>query len=125
MQARALMSDHYIEKRSQLPGSYVAYLEKHNGWEGDLGDYYGWVVILDKERIQEHWAMYEVAKYLPDYWFPFGHNGGGDMLCFDLRKKGDPTYLVPYIAMLEEDAQDHCVSFELIATEIEKKKGAI
>ena len=117
------MSDRYIEKKSQLPNSFVGYIEERNGWEGDLGDYYGYVVIWDKEKIQEHWIGYEMAKYLPDYWFPFGSNGGGDMLCFDLRKKGDTSYLIPYVGMSEQDAMEHCISFDLIAAEIEQKES--
>lgn len=115
------MSDRYVQKRSLLPASYAQFIESHNGWEGDLGDYYGYVVLWAKELIEDRWQGYEMAKYLPDYWFPFGSNGGSDMLCFDLRKKGDTLYLIPYIGMCEEDAMEHCVSFELIAAEIDHR----
>ncbi len=114
------VSDRYTQKKSQLPESYRAFIETRNGWEGDLGDYYGYVVIWDKAKIQEHWAAYEMTKYLPDHWFPFGTNGGDDILCFDLKKKGDTSYLIPFIPMCEQDAMEHCISFELIADEIKQ-----
>jgi hypothetical protein len=115
------MDDRYTRKKHQLPESYVQFIEKRNGWEGDLGDYYGYVVIWAKETVDERWQGYEMAKYLPDYWFPFGSNGGSDMFCFDLRKKGDTSYLIPYVGMSEEEAMEHWVSFELIAAEIDQR----
>ncbi|MBI5381109.1 MAG: SMI1/KNR4 family protein [Opitutae bacterium] len=118
------MSDRYTKKKSRLPESYVSFIEASDGWEGDLGDYYGYVVIWDKAKIQEYWDSYEMVKYLPDYWFPFGSNGGGDMLCFNLKTKGDASFLIPFIPMCEQDAMEHCVSFELIATEIAQRSNA-
>lgn len=115
------MSDRSTHKRHQLPDSYVQFIEKRSGWEGDLGDYYGYVVIWAKELIEDRWLSYEMAKYLPDHWFPFGSNGGSDLLCFDLRKKNDTSYLIPYVGMSEEEAMEHCVSFDLIAAEIEQR----
>ena len=116
------MTNRYLEKKHRLPESYVCFLEAHKEWEGDLGEYYGYVVLWDRAKIQDYWTSYEMAKYLPDHWFPFGSNGGDDMLCFDLRKKNDTSYLIPYIGMSEQDAMEHCISFELIAAEIEKKE---
>lgn len=115
------MSDRYAQKKDQLPISYVEFVESHDGWEGDLGARYGYVVIWAKESIQDRWQSYEMAEYLPDHWFPFGSNGGGEMLCFDLRRKDGASYLIPYIGMSEDEAMEHCATFGLIAAAIERR----
>lgn len=66
------MPDRYAEKRSVLPPSYVEFIETDNGWEGDLGEELGYVVLWAKETIQERWDDYEMGRYLSDRWFPFG-----------------------------------------------------
>ena len=116
------MSDRYTQNRGKLPASYVTFIEECGAWEGDLGDYYGYIVLWRMEEIQEQWIAYEMEKYLPAYWFAIGTNGGGDMVCFDLRTKGDTTYYIPFIGMSESDAMEHCVSFSLISDEIKKKE---
>jgi hypothetical protein len=105
------MSDRYLEVKSAIPSSYVEHIEAHNGWEGDLGDELGYVVIWDKETIQDQWDAYEMADSLGDRWFPFGSNGGGEMLCFDLRSGGDAVFWIPYIGMADEDAMLRYESF--------------
>ncbi len=117
------MSDRYTQFRSKLPESYVAFIEEFGAWEGDLADYYGYVVLWRKDEIQEQWTAYEMAKYLSDYWFPIGTNGGGDIICFDLRKQTDATYYIPFVGMCESDAMEHCISFSLIADEIKKNEN--
>ncbi|MGO9469770.1 MAG: SMI1/KNR4 family protein [Isosphaeraceae bacterium] len=74
------MPDRYVEKRSVLPLSYVEFIETNNGWEGDLGEEIGYVILWDTETIQERWGDYEMTGYLSDRWFPFGSNGGDEML---------------------------------------------
>ncbi len=71
------MGDIYIERKAILPASYVAYIETRNGWEGDLGEELGYVVLWDKETIQDRWDAYEMSGSLGDRWFPFGSDGGG------------------------------------------------
>ena len=114
------MSNRYHDKRDLLPLSYLDYIERHNGWEGDLGDEYGYVVIWNKESIQERWTGYEMFEYISDYWFPFGSDGGGEMMCFDLRRNDDAIFFMPYVGMSNEDAMWQYDSFKLLSEKIQK-----
>ena len=114
------MTDRYVDKRSLLPPSYLDHIERYNGSEGDLGDEFGYVVIWDKETIQERWTEYEMYEYLSDYWFPFGSDGGGEMLCFDLRQSDDVVYYMPYIGMSDDDAMRRYNSFALLSSHIKE-----
>ena len=96
------MTDHYAEMRSALPPAYVAYIETYNGWEGFLRGDDGYVVLWDKEAIQENFVGYEMNEYLDPRWFAFGSNGGGEMLCFDLESRTDAVYMLPFIGMSNE-----------------------
>lgn len=96
------MTDHYTEIRSKLPLSYVEFIESHNGWEGDLGEEFGYVEIWNRETIQERRDAYEMDKYLNNQWFSFGSDGGGEMLCFDILLGGDTVFWLPYIGMSDE-----------------------
>ena len=116
------MTDRYIDKRDYLPQSYLDYIEINNGWEGDLGDAFGYVVIWDKETIQDRWAEYEMSEYLSDYWFPFGSDGGGEMLCFDLRRKDDVVFIMPYVGMSDNDATRKHDTFEELSNHIKEKQ---
>lgn len=109
------MGDRYAEMRAALPASYVEYIEAHDGWEGDLGDDLGYVVLWSKAAIQERWDMYAMAEFLGDRWFPFGSNGGGEMHCFDLGSGDDAVYWLPFIGMGDEDALLQYRSFEELA----------
>src|SRR4051794_37463050 len=106
------MPDRYTEKKAVLPSSYVEFIESFNGWEGDLGEKLGYVVLWDKEAIQERWDDYEMTQYLSDRWFPFGSDGGGEMLCFDLASGGDSVFWIPYIGMSGEEAMLRLNSFK-------------
>jgi hypothetical protein len=66
------MPDLYAEKKSLLPPSYVEFIETNNGWEGDLGEQFGYFVIWNKETIQDSLVGCEMHKYIGDRWFPFG-----------------------------------------------------
>ena len=105
------MPNRYAEKKSTLPTTYVEFIETCNGWEGDLGQEIGYVVLWDKDTIQERWDAYEMQLNLEDNWFPFGSDGGGEMLCFDLDSNGDTVYQIPYIGMSCEEAVLRCKSF--------------
>jgi len=98
------MVDRYTILRTKLPTSYVEYVESCDGWEGDLGDALGYVVIWSPGTIQERWDDYEMAQYLSDRWFPFGSDGGGEMLCFDLSSGSDRIFRIPYVGMSDEEA---------------------
>jgi SMI1 / KNR4 family (SUKH-1) len=114
------MADIYTERRAQLPLSYVAFIESHDGWEGDLGDDLGYVVLWNRATIQERYDGYEMAKYLSARWFPFGSDGGGDMLCFDQSSVTDQVYCIPYIGMSDEEAMLRYESFAEVAAAVLK-----
>jgi len=109
------MKDLYSERRSQLPQSYVSFIERKGGWEGELGNDLGYVVLWEKESIQESYDAYEMAQYLSDRWFPFGSDGGGEMLCFDLQAGNDQVWCLPFIGMSDEESMLRYKSFEEIA----------
>lgn len=118
--AQVQMADRYTELRARLPPSYVGFIEAHDGWEGDLGDDLGYVVIWGRETIQERWDGYEMAHYLSERWFPFGSDGGGEMLCFDLGSGTDQVFYIPYIGMADEEAMPRHGSFTEVAEAIRK-----
>jgi hypothetical protein len=101
-----------------LPQSYVKFIESHDGWEGDLGGELGYVVIWKLETIQERWDGYEMGQYLSHKWFPFGSDGGGEMLCFNLASGTDRVYWIPYIGMSDRDAMPWRESFAEVAAAI-------
>jgi hypothetical protein len=114
------MADLYAERRTQLPPPYVSYIETYGGWEGDLGQEHGYVVLWDRATIQERYDGYEMAQYLSTRWFPFGSNGGGEMLCFDLLSGTDKVYWLPYIGMSDEEAILRYESFAELAAAVQK-----
>jgi SMI1 / KNR4 family (SUKH-1) len=114
------MGDRYTELRSNLPLSYVDFIETHNGWEGYLGDELGYVVIWNRESIQERWDAYEMGRYMNERWFTFGSDGGGEMLCFDLPSGTDSVFLLPFIGMSDETAMPGYDSFAELTAAILK-----
>src|SRR6516165_7035268 len=114
------MADRYIECRSALPRSYVDFIESHDGWEGDLGAELGYVVIWNRETIQERWDAYKMAECMNEHWFPFGSNGGDEMLCFDLSLGQDRVFMLPYIGMSNEAPLPRFHSFANVAAAILK-----
>jgi hypothetical protein len=115
-----MAADRYTDFRAELPASYVAFIESHSGWEGDLVDNLGYVVIWNRETIQERWDAYEMGQYLSGPWFPFGSDGAGEMLCFDLSSRTDRVYKIPYIGMSDEEAIPGYDSFATVAAAILK-----
>ncbi|MGO9469705.1 MAG: SMI1/KNR4 family protein [Isosphaeraceae bacterium] len=105
----------YVEKRSVLPPSYVNFIDANNGWEGDLGEKLGHVVLRNKDTIQERWDGYEMTSYLGDCWFPFGSNGGDEMLRFNLDSGGDGIFWMAYIGMSDQEAILQAYPFKDIA----------
>ena len=108
----------YAKRRAALPSSYVSFIEDHGGWEGDLGGDLGFVMLWDRDTIQDCYEGHEMAQYLVDRWFPFGTNGGGEMLCFDLAAGTDRVYLLPYIGMSDEEPILRYDSFADVAAAI-------
>jgi hypothetical protein len=98
----------------------VAFIESHGGWEGDLGDELGYLVLWDRGTIQQRYDGYDMALYLSSRWFPFGSNGGGEMLCFDLPSGTDQVFCLPYIGMSDEEAMLRHDSFAEVAATVLK-----
>ena len=119
------MNDLYLEKKAILPPSYVEHIEAYNGWEGDPGDGIGYIVVWDKETIQDRWESYEMAEHLGEDWFPFGSNGGDEMMCFDLRAGGDTVFWLPYIGMADETPLLRFDSFTQLARKIKEIEKTI
>jgi hypothetical protein len=119
------MPDRYADTKPFLPSAYVGFIETHSGWEGDLGtelesDH---VVLWAKEAIQERWDAYEMERYLSDRWFPFGSDGGDEMLCFDLDSASDAVFWIPFIGMSDEEAMLRYNSFKDVVRSIAKKES--
>jgi hypothetical protein len=114
------MSDRYAVLRDKLQPSYVEFIESQDGWEGDLGDELGYVVIWNRKSIQEQWDGYEMALYLSDRWFPFGSDGSGEMLCFDLASGSDNVFWMPYIGMSDKEAMFQSFAFADVSAAIRK-----
>ncbi|WP_221033324.1 SMI1/KNR4 family protein [Actomonas aquatica] len=112
------MADRYLDKRLELPSAYVEFIESCDGWEGDLGEKIGYVVIWSKETIQDRWQSYQMDEFMSDEWFPFGSDGGDEMLCFDLRRGDDSVFTLPYIGMSAEEPIPKCDSFSTISSAI-------
>ena len=119
------MANRYDLLREKLPPSYVEFIDSNGEWEGDLGDELGYVVTWNRKLIQENWVGYEMAEYPSDRWFPFGSNGGGEMLCFDLLSGSDNVFWIPYIGMSSnEDAMAQPFTFADVAAAIRKSRAA-
>lgn len=114
------MSDRYALFRDELPQSYIDFIESHGGWEGDLGEELGYAVIWDRKSLQQQWDSYEMGTYLSNRWFPFGSDGGGEMLCFDLASRSDKVFWMPFIGISDEDAMEQSFCFADVAAAIRK-----
>lgn len=115
------MADRYDALRNRLPSSYVQFVESQGGWEGYLGDEIdAYIVIWDRGSIQERWESYEMAQYLSERWFPFGSDGGGEMLCFDLASGSESVFWIPYVGMDDKDAIAQAYTFADLAAAIRK-----
>jgi hypothetical protein len=112
------MADKYNDFRTSLPASYVRFIEAHSGWEGDLGDDLGYVVLWDPASIQDRWESYQMAEFVGERWFPFGSDGGDEMLCFDLPSGTDRVFHLPYIGMSAEKPLLRYESFSDVASAI-------
>jgi hypothetical protein len=110
--------------RPALPRNYVEWIESHGGWQGDLGDELGYVELWDIPTIQESWDLYEMGRYLSDRWFPFGSDGGNEMLCFNLTSGGDRVYWMPFVGMADKEAMPRYDSFEIIAARVEALRAS-
>jgi hypothetical protein len=85
-----------------LPDSYLDFLRRANGAEGDLGVNPGYFVIWPAEEALVATVECEMPDYLPGY-FAFGGNGGGEYFVFrlDAGAEDRPVLMVPAIGMEE------------------------
>jgi hypothetical protein len=88
-----------------------------------LGNDFGYVVVWKKDTIQERLIAYEMVLNLSDHWFPFGSDGGGEMLCFDLRQKEDAVFMIPYVGMADDEARKKHESFGALSRKIESSSA--
>lgn len=112
----------YNKFREHLPSCYVNFIESNEGWVGDLGDELGYVVLWSRGSLEEQWTGYEIPQYLSDRWFPFGSNGGGEMLCFDLASHSDTVFWIPFIGMSDEEAMEQSFKFADVVQAIRYSK---
>lgn len=94
-----------------LPGDYLAFLEKHDGGEGFVDDEY--IIIWRAGDIIRFNHEYEVQVYAPDLLL-FGSNGGGEAYAFDKRATPMPVVQVPFIGMDVADAIPVAESFSAL-----------
>src|SRR5262249_38848643 len=95
-----------------LPNTYLDYLRKSNGGEGDLAIDPWWLAIWPAEDVLENNASYQVSQNLPSF-LGFATNGGGELIAFDFRAPGPPPIvMVPFIPMVAAEAVTMAQSFE-------------
>ena len=114
------MADRYEDFKNRLPKSYVDFVENNHAWVGELSERLGYAVVWSPAEVQENWDGYQMAEFLTnsDRWFPFGSNGGGEMLTFDLTAEDDTVFFIPFIGMSEKEALAQDYRFEDMVTKI-------
>jgi hypothetical protein len=87
-----------------LPPAYLAFLERSNGGDGELGIEPGWVSLWPAEEVVGLNRNYQEEQWIPGF-FGFGSNGGGELLAFDTRTPHPwKVYMIPFISVDEEEA---------------------
>jgi len=94
---------------SNLPKSYVQFLKKHNGANGDLPIQPFCFELWQIDDLVQANQDYEIQKYLPNY-FGIGGNGGEEF--FALNLETSKVFAIPLIGMEEKDAWLVAKSFE-------------
>jgi hypothetical protein len=79
-----------------LPIDYLAFLRRHNGGEGCLGENY--IILWRAEELIQFNRDYEVETYAPGI-FLIGSNGGGEGYGFDTCVSSRPVVRLPFIGM--------------------------
>ena len=100
-----------------FPDDYKAFMSKHAGGEGFIGEHY---LIL--------WRATELATFNREYEFPiyvsalvaFGSNGGGEAFAFDTRTSPPAVVMVPFIGMSYEDSIKVADSFDALLARMHK-----
>lgn len=110
------------ERHAHLPASYFAFLERHDGAEGDLGVRPGWFVVWPAETARVATEDYGLPEYLPGH-VAFGSNGGGELFVFERRTDDAdrPVFMVPAIGMALSERVPVATSF----VEFQRQMGKI
>lgn len=74
-----------------LPKSYLEFMKKHNGGEGDIGE--TWLIFYPMEELQQLNDDYEIEQFLPEH-IIIGSNGGSEL--YGIDNKGN-YFNVPVI----------------------------
>ena len=84
-----------------LPDSYINFLKKYNGANGDLPiqPFYFQLWQID-ELIQANQEV-EIQEHIPNY-FGIGGNGSGELIAINLENQ--KIFAIPFIGMEEKDA---------------------
>ena len=107
-----------------LPDSYLAFLARSDGVEGDLGIEPEWVVVWPADETVRATDAYEIPNLLPGF-FAFGDNGGGELFVFPVQNASGerPIYMVPAIGMAAAELIEIAPSFASFAAQVGKALG--
>ncbi len=94
-----------------LPQSYIDFMSRHNGGEGDIGE--TWLVLYRMEELQEVNDSYDISDYLPGS-IIIGTNGGDEF--YGINSSGE-FFNVPMI-MDEQDITILCDDMEMFAEKV-------
>lgn len=108
------LSDENLEKYlpqlpPNLPKSYIDFLRKYNGANGDLPIQPLYFQLWKIDKLIQANQEYEIKQYLPNY-FGIGGNGGGELIAINLENQ--KIFAIPFIVMEEKDAWLIAESFE-------------
>ena len=107
--------ENLIEKyKDKLPESYLDFIDKHNGFNGDLGDELGYVILWDRKELHESWYGYNFDEFLGEKWFPIGSNGSDELIVINISSIKQALFSTPFIPMSDEEAIEYCDNFSLL-----------
>jgi hypothetical protein len=99
-----------------LPESYMAFLERANGGEGFVGEFY--LRLWRAEELLELNRAYNTAEFFPNF-FLIGTDGGGEAYGFDVSRGDTTVFGVPFIG-LPSDARAVASSFDTFVATLNK-----